>query len=347
MNPPVYPLPWLFVSALALPSLRAQTIDYPDSTLAAPPQIAFPFYTPGGGSTGQTVRVQWLCPASFLAAQNVAAGLVTRIGLPLAGQAAYSVFELRAGASAQTSLGSDWSVNLPDQRVQCDLSGTMLQGGGSASAPTNQWVEFELDFPFPWQPGQGIVVDLTAQILLPGSYLGSSVGAGVARAVNFSYAPGAPATSFTGNGVAFRLVFAPHGLVSFGAGCTAPGGVVPVLSGLGDGSRGSTVLLLADQSLAPAVGGFVLGVSRSAWSGGLLPWHLGGGCALLVSPDAFAVAPITPVGGGLGSAALALPVPDSPWLVGAVVYAQWAQVDPASLAVLPFTLSNAGAVAVW
>lgn len=346
----MHPLPWLFASALALPALpalRAQAIDYPDSTLAAPPQIAFPLYTPGGGSTGQTVRVQWLCPASFLAAQNAAAGLVTRIGLPLAGQAAYSVFVLRAGVSAQTSLGTDWSVNLPDQRVQRDLSGMLVQGGGSASAPANQWVEFELDFPFPWQPGQGIVVDLTAQILLPGSYLGSSVGAGVARAVNFSYTPGAPATSFTGNGVALRMVFAPHGLVAFGAGCASPGGVVPMLSGLGDGSRGSTMLLLADQALAPAVGGFALGVSRAAWGGGLLPWPLGGGCALLVSPDAFAVAPITPVGGGLGSAALALAVPGDPQLVGAVVYAQWAQVDAASPAALPFTFSNAGAVVVW
>lgn len=343
----MHPLPLLFASALALPALRAQAIDYPDSTLAAPPQIAFPLYTPGGGSTGQTVRVQWLCPASFLAAQNVAAGLVTRIGLPLAGQAAYSVFVLRAGASGATSLGSDWAVNLPDQRVQRDLSGTVVQGGGSASAPANQWVEFDLDFPFRWQPGEGIVVDLTAQILVPGSYLGSSVGAGVARAVNFSYAPGAPATSFTGNGVALRMTFAPHGLVVFGAGCAAPGGVAPVLSGLGDGSRGSTLLLLADQALAPAVGGFVIGVSRSAWNGGPLPWDLGGGCALRVSPDAFALVSITPVGGGLGSAALALPVPNSPLLVGAVVYGQWAQVDAASLAVLPFTLSNAGAVAVW
>jgi hypothetical protein len=68
-------------------ALAAQTIDCPNSTLATPPQVAFPFYTPGGGSTGSTVRTQWLCSDAFLAPANLAPSIVTRIGFSLAGQA--------------------------------------------------------------------------------------------------------------------------------------------------------------------------------------------------------------------------------------------------------------------
>jgi hypothetical protein len=344
------PLPVLLSLAFALPapaqSTVPQTIDYPSSVLASPPQVAFPFYTPGGGSTGNTVRLQLLCPDAFLASQNAAAGLVTRVGFSLAGAGTYDVFTLRAGTTTVGQLTGDWTVNLPDQRVQRDLANVPLQGGGTASAPVNQWVELELDAPFAWQPGQSVVVDLTTHIAVPGQHLLTTVGTGVQRAVNFAYAPGAPATSFTGNGVAVRLVIAPFGVAPFGSGCSAPAGTVPVLSGIGDGALGSTMLLLADHALANGAGGFLLGFSRSTAGASALPLALGGGCSLLVSPDVFLGVAVTPTTPGLGSAAIALPIPLDPLLAGFTCHAQWAQLDAASPANVPLTFSNGGTVVV-
>ncbi|MFY9341258.1 MAG: hypothetical protein WAT39_02130 [Planctomycetota bacterium] len=337
-------LPFVAISVLAAP-LAAQTIDFPNSTLASPPQIAFPFYTPGGGSSGQTVRTQWLCADTFLAAHSLAPGLVTRIGLSLAGQAIYSRFELRAGATTATTLGPDWAINLPDQRLQRDLSNTLLVGGGTAAAPVNQWVEFDLDQPFAWQPGQGIVVDIIAHIAAPGVYLGSTSGAGVPRAVNFAYAPGALATGFTGNGCAFRLVFAPPDLVPFGTGCAAPGAPAPTLASLGTATPGGAIVVLAQQTLVNTVGGFLFGLSRNVSSLGPLPLDLGGGCALLVAPDVFTPTSITPTG-GFGGAGTTLAIPNDPLLTGAVVYTQWAQFDGASPAAVPLTFSHGGIVVV-
>jgi hypothetical protein len=337
------PLPLIAALACAVPVV-AQTIDYPGSTLASPPQTAFPFYTPGTGS--QTVRLQLLCPDAFLTAQNATAGLVTRIGFSLAGAATYDVFELRAGATTVAQLGSNWTVNLPDQRVQRDLANVPLQGGGTAAAPVNQWVELALDAPFPWQPGQGIVVDVTTRLSASGAYLLTTVGAGVPRAVNFAYTPGAPATSFTGNGVAFRIVIEPFGLVPFGSGCSAATGTAPVLTGAGDAAIGTTLVLLVDRALPGTVGGFLLGVSRSAHGALPLPLALGGGCTLLVAPDVFAASAVTPTAGGLGTAAFALTVPFDPLLVGLAAHAQWAQLDGASPATVPLTFSNGGTFVV-
>ncbi len=327
-------------------SAAAQTIDVPDSTLASPPQLAFPFYTPGGGSAGQTVRIQMLCPASFLAGHGAAAGLVTRVGFSLAGAAVYDVFELRAGATSVAQLTGDWNVNLPDQRLQRSFANVLLQGGGTASAPVNRWVELELDVPFAWQPGQGIVVDLVTHIATPGVHLLTTVGTGVARAVNFAYTPGAPPTSFGGSGPAFRLHFAPFGIVPFGSGCSSPSGAVPTLAGVGDAALGTTLVLVVDDALAGSAGGFVLGRSRREHGGTALPLGLGGGCELAVAPDVFAAAAITPVTPALGTAALALAIPPDPLLVGFVCHAQWAQLDLASPAIVPATFSHAGTIVV-
>jgi hypothetical protein len=337
------PLPLVPFLALA-GSAAAQAFDYPSSTLASPPQIAFPFYTPGAGS--QTVRIQMLCPDSFLVAQNAPAGLVTRVGFSLAGAATYDVFDLRAGTTTVAQLGSDWAVNLPDQRLQRDLANVPLQGGGTATAPVNQWVELELHRPFAWQPGRNVVVDVTTQLAVASSYLQTTVGNGVARAVNFAYTPGAPATSSTGNGVAMRLVIEPFGLVSFGSGCGAAAGTVPVLTGIGDAAPGTTLVLLADQALAGTVGGFLFGLSRSGHGPVALPLPLGGGCSLLVAPDLFCSAAIVPTTGGLGSAAFALAVPFDPLLLGFTAHAQWAQLDAVSPAAVPLTFSNGGTFVV-
>jgi hypothetical protein len=326
----------------------AQTIDYPSSSLASPPQLTFPFYTPGGGSTGQTVRYQALCTDGFLSTQNLTAGLVTKIGFSLAGQATYSTLELRAGATAATFLGSDWAVNLPDQRVQKDLSNTLLLGGGTPSAPVNQWVEYELDYPFYWQPGQGIVIDLIATIAVAGSYVSTTSGAPmVPRALNFNYTSGALANSFSSAGIAFRMVFASTDIVTFGDGCIGQSGVAPTLSSVGAASLGGTMVVSADQVLAPTVGGFLLGFSRTSSGAVALPAALGGGCSLLVAPDVFALAAISPIGGGLGTAAIPIAVPQDPLLTGTVLYTQWAQFDGGSPAIAPVTFSSGGAIVVF
>ncbi|MCB9880000.1 MAG: hypothetical protein H6835_20605, partial [Planctomycetes bacterium] len=67
MNPRRTPLAAaLLGAALSLPTAAvAQDVYYPDATHDVPPTVAFPFYTPGVGSTGDSVRVQFLCPDSF------------------------------------------------------------------------------------------------------------------------------------------------------------------------------------------------------------------------------------------------------------------------------------------
>lgn len=330
----------LFPAAFAA-TLAAQTIDCPSSTLADPPQVAFPFYTPGGGSTGATVRTQWLCSDAFLATSNLPPSLVTRVGFSLAGAATYDVFELRVGATNATQLGSDWATNLPDQRVRRDLANVLIVGGGTAAAPVNQWIEFELDQPFVWQPGQGVVVDLTTHILTPGAYLTTTTAPGVPRAVNFAYGPGQPATGFSGSGNAFRLVFEPLGFATFGAGCAGAAGVPAAITAFGDGGLGTTATLLAQPVLDASIGGFLLGLSRRTWANVALPLPLGG-CTLLVAPDVFVACPIQPVGAGLGLTALQLQLPSDPALRGAVLFAQHAQFDGATPASVPLSFSNAG-----
>jgi hypothetical protein len=349
MNPRlVSPSFALLLAATAADRATAQLVHFPDATLANPPQFAFPFYTPGAGSTGQTVRLQVLCPDSFLSLQNLTAGFVTRLQFSLAGAATYDTFELRAGATSVTTLTNDWAVNLPDQRVQRDLANQVLIGGGTTTAPANAWIEIELDHPFHWQPGQGIVVDLTTHVAVPGVVLGTTTAmtGGIQRAYNFGYTPGAPATNVNTGGIAVGLVFASTDIVTFGAGCSGPGGVAPSLSSAGQSTLGGTILVIADGARNGSVGGFLWGTSRRVFAGGLLPAPLGGACSLLVAPEVFVDAPITPGSAG-GAAACALAIPNDPLLLGAVVYTQFAQFDPATPAIVPLSFSNGGAVVVY
>lgn len=340
------PFAVLGTTVLLLAALPAQQVDFPGVPLATPPAVAFPFYTPGGGSTGDTVRVQFLCPDAFLATQNLAAGLVTHVGFALAGTATYDVFTLRAGVSTVASLGTDWATNLADQRVQRDLANVPIVGGNSGGAPSNQWVEFELDQPIAWQPGEGLVVDLTTRILTPGSYLGTTAVSGglggMQRAVNFAYVPGAPATTTSGSGIALRFTFADHGVVVFGQGCAGVGGLAPQLASFGTAALGDTMVVTVDDTLPGALGCFVAGFSRRSFVGGALPLPLGGGCALLVAPDL-----LLPTAAQGTTAALALPIPFDPTLRLAVVHLQWAQLDAATPASVPLTFSDAGTVVVF
>jgi hypothetical protein len=336
----------LVAGVLLLAQLPAQAVDFPGVPLATPPAVAFPLYTPGGGSTGDTVRAQFLCPDAFLAAQNLPTGLVTRIGFALAGTATYDVFTLRAGATTVASLGTDWATNLPDQRVQRDLANVPIVGGVSGGVPSNQWVEFEIDQPIAWQPGEGLVVDLTTRILVPGSYLGTTAVTGglggMQRAVNFAYVPGAPAVTISGSGIALRFTFADHGVVTFGGGCAAVGATVPHLQSSGTAALGDTMVVIAADTLPGALGCFVAGFSRRSFAGGSLPAPLGGGCDLLVAPEL-----LLPTVAQGTNAALGLPIPVDPSLRSAVVHLQWAQLDAGSPASVPLTFSDGGTVVVF
>ncbi|MEZ6037123.1 MAG: hypothetical protein R3F29_06560 [Planctomycetota bacterium] len=344
MNPRTLLAAALF-AAFALPAaVVAQDVYYPDATHDVPPMVAFPFYTPGVGATGDSVRVQFLCPDTFLSTQALAEGYVTSIGLSVGGAAAYEQFLLRAGASDATTLGSDWNVNLPDQRVQLDLSGQVLSGGGTPSAPVNEWVDFPLEFPFHYAPGQNLVVDITARLSDASALCYTSTAPGIVqRCYNFQYSDGAPATNFTGSGLKLRFTFAPLGMLPFGGGCSSPSGAAPTLSAVGVPQLGQAVALTVDQLLPNTLGVFVFGFRRSSAPGAPLPLDLGGGCALLVSPDILVADAVS----AAGSSGYGIGLPASPSLEGAVLFCQYAAHDALSPATLPFVTSNAGALVVF
>ena len=76
-------------------------------------------------------------------------------------------------------------------------------------------------------------------------------------------------------------------------------------------------------------------------AGSALPAALGGGCELLVAPEA--MLPIVATG---TTATVLFPVPVDPALRGTVLYTQWAQFDPNSPATLPVSFSDGGIVVV-
>jgi hypothetical protein len=329
--------------ALTIATVPAQTnVHYPDDVHANPPQTAFPFYTPGVGSLGNSVRVQFHCPDAYLATQTLTQSYVTHVGFSVGGAAAYDEFVVRAGTTSVASLGNDWSVNLPDQRVQLDRSNQTIVGGGTPAAPVNDWVDFPLDFPFVYTPGDHLVVDLTTKLASANAYCTTTVGGGqVQRAYHFSYTTGAPATSVNMNGIKLRFTFAPLGMVPFGVGCS--GSTAPVLAGVGTPQLGQTMVLSVTQALPNGLGLFVFGMSRTQHLGAPLPLALGGGCQLLVAADLIDAAAID----ANGAASAVVIVPSDPLLVGVALHTQFAQFDPASPASLPFVLSNAGTLPIF
>jgi hypothetical protein len=100
-------------------------------------------YTP---TNGNTVRGQIHCPSSF-AGLPTSKSIVSRIGIQLSGQEDYTTFVVRAGVSPVATMTNSWVQNLPDQRVQADLSGTKLLGGMSGGNPVNIWYELRLGSP--------------------------------------------------------------------------------------------------------------------------------------------------------------------------------------------------------
>ena len=335
----------LFLSfSLTVAAMGQGIVHYPDNQHANPPQFAFPFYTPGVGSNGDGVRTQFHCPDTFLQSAGLTAGYVTSVGFSLAGTGDYDQFVLRAGTTAVASLGSDWTVNLPDHRVQLDLSGSTIVGGGSSQVPIAQWVDFELDFPFYYQPGDNIVVDLTSKLTTAGSLCGTTVGGGlVQRAYNFAYVPGALATNVNFNGIKVRFTFSPLVMLEFGSGCAGTMGLTPNLDCIGAPHVGTQIVVTADQATPNGLGLFLFGYSRRQDGALSLPLDLGGGCTLLVATDWIDVQTIA----ATGMAAALLTIPSTASLRGTVLYTQFAQFDSSSPASLPFALSEAGVLSVF
>lgn len=323
-------------AALLAAALPAQTtVDYPDSTLSNPPELFFPFYTIGSGAT---VRYQTMMPGDF-AGLPTTPQIVSRIGFSIAGEVPYSEFVVRAGVGTDpTALSSfTWADNLADQRVQFDLSGDVLPGGVDpvTGEPVNEWVEFELDAPFVWQPGQSIVVDITSASAVAPTFSQTSVHQTGQRVYRFFYTDEPSANLMSSSDVIkFRAVFEPldpTGSFHYGEACV--NATSPQLIGASGSSQIGNVLLIDTFGGNGANPGILFfGVSRrESLQLGDLPAPFFG-CELLTSWDHDV--PATPF------APFVLPLPFDPALVGVVLYTQWAQLDGTSPGLLPFGFSD-------
>ncbi|MHC4896069.1 MAG: hypothetical protein ACYTGW_03075, partial [Planctomycetota bacterium] len=204
----------LLVPAL---DLAAQTkVYHPDNVLNVP-QGQYPIYTP---TSGNTVRGQIMIPGTFAGLPKTP-GLVTKVGCQIAGQADYTTFVIRAGITTQKTLTATFTTNLPDQRIQVDLSGTKLIGGGTQTNQANKWVEFDICYPFLWNPGDYICIDFTSKSKVAGTYCRTAIGSGVGRVINTSYTPTATTGTVSASGGIKLMVVIddPTKVVSYGQGC--------------------------------------------------------------------------------------------------------------------------------
>jgi hypothetical protein len=308
---------------------QSTTVDYPDSVLTGP-SGQYPVYTPPSGAI---VRAQIFCPATF-AGLPTGPMLVTRVGIQIAGQEDYTLFVGRAGTTAVKALTTTFATNLPDERVQFDLSGQKLPGGLNGSTAANQWVEFDLRHPFRYSPGDALVVDITAQSKVAGIYCRTAIGSGVPRMLNLTYT----ATTTTGSvyasgGIKLRFVFAPlYQPIAFGQGCSGTGNLTPKLSATGSTRIGATGVLLVNLTQgrpnAPAM------IVASPFG---IDLPIFGGCTIYPALSVL----IPSATNGSGDLGTVFVVPNQPALDGASLTVQVAIDDPASAAQpLPFSLSN-------
>lgn len=307
------------------------TVDYPDSVVTGTAG-QYPIYTGTGLSV---IRGQIFCPGTF-AGLPTTPMFCTKVGIQLGAPAAgYAQFVLRFGATTIAALTSTWATNLPDQRVQLDLSNTTI----TPPVPPG-WVEYQLKYPFYYTPGSGVVLDIISQAQVAGIYCRTALSS-APRLIdtNFVGLPTGPAPSTSG-GIKFRMVFEPLAIVVAGTGCPGTGSFVPQISSTGQSKIGSfNYMVLLANALGGAPGAFLLGNPM------VLP--IGGGCNvyndLLISQSLI-------VGGngpGNGTASFPLFVPNNPALATLVLDAQWAILDQASQALAPVALTPAGKVVVY
>jgi hypothetical protein len=328
----------LLVVAIAAVPLCAQTltVDYPDSTLVAS-QGQYPLYT---GAATNVIRAQTMCPGTF-AALPTTPMICTHVGVQLgdnSGPATYAQFVVRVGKTSVTPPWTNqWTTNLPDQSVQVDLSGQTLTGG----VGTNIWVEWPLARPFVYNPGEGVVLDITSQAAVAGQWCGTAIGTGAARVIATNYTGAATGGLVASGGIKFRLVFEPLDFLVTGSGCAGTGAFVPAISAIGQPTIGNPgFVLLLDQALPSALAAITFGAPANI--------DLGGGCILRsdlsIYTDFAITAGTTP---GTGQAAFALPIPPLPALVGYLADVQWAVLDPGSASPLGFALSSSAKLVLF
>lgn len=127
----------------------------------------------------------------------------------------------------------------------------------------------------------------------------------------------------------------------FGQGCPGVNAQVPQLGSTGAVALGSANFALTLQQAAGGTLAVLMGgLSRTSSTLGTLPLAIGGGCAILVSPDAL----ITALTTGGGAATVAFPIPNTPSLAGFDLFFQWAVVDAASGSSYGIVVSDGGAL---
>jgi hypothetical protein len=327
-------------SLTSVVSAQEVRVDYPDSALETP-LLRFPFYTLGSGGT---VRYQTMCPSTFagLPSQPM---LATRVGLQIAGQAHYTRFEIRFGTVQRNALAFDWTTNLPNQRLQVDLSNTVLPGGLQSGVPTNKWVELDLEYPVAWSPGQSLTIDILASAASIGSWCMTAV-APHERLYAAPYTGQPTGVLVPDEAIKLRIVFEPLGFPTYGQGCPGSGGFRPAIGASGSSKLGGSFSVSMSNARGASPTGLLFGLSRRSAPFGALPLSLGGGCSVLTSMEVSIPVAASGVGAGNGTASLTLPVPSNPSLLEAVLFAQWLLLDGGSAAVLPITTSDGAIVVV-
>lgn len=318
--------------ALSLSTLplfaQTLTVDYPDSVLTSPAG-QYPIYT---GTATNVIRGQNFCPGTF-AGLPTQPMVCTRIGVQLAdvtGPVTYAQFVVRVGTTTVPALTNTWNTNLPDQSIQVDLSNQVL----TANSATNVWVEWPLNRPFLYTPGEGIVLDITSQAAVAGQYLRTAIGSGVERMVSTNYAGATTGSPSVSGGIKFRMVFEPGNFVISSPGCAGSGNFVPSIDAIGLPTIGNSSFTL---TLSDALGGTLCAMLLG------YPAHvdLGGGCHVRCDGTVLVLLASSGTTPGSGTAAFPFPIPNYAWLSGVVFDAQFAVMDPGSGSPLGVAMSSA------
>lgn len=313
--------------------LSAQTkVYYPDNIITTPAG-QYPIYTPRSGTT---VRAQFLIPGNFSGLPS-SGGLVTKVGCQIAGQADYATFVIRAGVTSQKTLTNTFTTNLPDQRIQVDLSGTKLIGGGTQANQVNKWVEFDICHPFFWSPGQYICIDFISKSKVAGTYCRTAIGTGVPRMLNLSYTSTATTgTVSTAGGIKLMVIIDdPTKVIPYDKGCPGTNNITPVLSHRGSTKLGSGVLLL-DLTKARASARTILALGLKCQN-----FRLNALCRVNPSLDILVFGTTS----NTGTMTVAGGVPSDTRLRGTTIYTQFAIDDPNAQSIpYTFSLSNSGII---
>ncbi|MCA8952421.1 MAG: hypothetical protein KDE27_23120 [Planctomycetes bacterium] len=321
--------------SFATPALAQLVVDFSDSVLSAP-QGQYPIYT---GSGTNVIRGQTLCAGTF-AGLPTSQMVCTHFGVQLAevngtGPVQYSQFVVRFGSTPVATLTGSWATNLPDQRVQLDLSGQFISGGVGA----NQWFEWPLLHPFVYNPGDGMVIDITSQAAVAGTYLRTAIASSAPRCVSTNYT-GGNGSATTSGGIKFRMVFETSGFVVNRPGCDGSGAITPEIAATGAPTLGNASFTIDLQNaLGGALCGLVLGFPTDL--------DIGGGCHVWTNSFGFVLLGTSGSGAGNGTASFPFPIPNNPSLVNAEFAAQWGVSDPGSASPFGLAMSSAATLLIF